>query len=412
MSDSVVPPVARVGVIGAGVVGACIAYALRKRGFDVVLMDRGEPGEGCSFGNLGAISMSSIVPLATPSVIKSAPSMLGDPNSPLFLPLRYLPKAAPWLARFVMSARPSVVAKNSAELVKLHAGAVQAHAELTREVGVPELLVHRGQLHLYPSKAALQDDAASWALRRQHGLSFRELDAAGIAEMEPRIGSRYPVGIFLSDDATILNPLRYVQAIVAAFVSAGGQVWKRDVRSLKRREGGGWSIQSEHGHEAFSQMVVAAGAWSKQLLQGVGIHVSLESQRGYHVQFSGGSSLVSRSILLTDKKVFLAPMEGGLRIGGTVEIAGLQSPPNTKRSLILEGMARDLFPELEGVPTTHWMGHRPCMPDSIPKIGSSGLPGLHMAVGHGHLGLTDSALSANKIVDSMLEEVGVTGRLN
>jgi len=336
--------------------------------------------------------------------------MLGDPNSPLFLPLRYLPKAAPWLARFVMSARPSVVAKNAAELVKLHAGAVQAHAELTREVGVPELLVHRGQLHLYPSKAALQGDAASWKLRREHGLKFRELDAAGIAELEPRMGSRYPVGIYLTDDATILNPLRYVQAIVAAFVSAGGQVCKRDVRSLERQQSdgaaNGWAIHSERGTEVFSQLVVAAGAWSKQLLQSAGIHVPLESQRGYHVQFKGGSSLVSRSILLTDKKVFLAPMEGGLRIGGTVEIAGLQRPPNTKRSIILEGMARDLFPELAGVPTTHWMGHRPCMPDSIPKIGSSGLPGLHIAVGHGHLGLTDSALSANKIVLSMLAEIG------
>lgn len=404
-----IAPVTRVGVIGAGVVGACIAYALRKRGFDVVLMDKGEPGEGCSFGNLGAISMSSIVPLATPSVIKSAPSMLGDPSSPLFLPLRYLPKAAPWLARFVMSARPSVVERNSAELVKLHAGAVQAHAELTREVGVPELLVDRGQLHLYPSKSALQGDAASWKLRRQHGLKFQELDAAGIADLEPRLGSRYPVGIYLTDDATIINPFRYVQAIVAAFVSAGGELWKRDVRNLERRGSGNassvWAIQSERGTEMFSQLAVAAGAWSKQLLQTAGVNVALESQRGYHVQFSGGGSLVSRSTLLTDKKVFLASMETGLRIGGTVEIAGLQSPPNTNRSLILERIARDLFPELEDVPTTHWMGHRPCMPDSIPKIGSTGLPGLHMAVGHGHLGLTDSALSANKIVKSMLAEV-------
>lgn len=384
--------------------GACAAYALRKHGFEVVLIDKGEPGEGCSFGNLGAISESSIVPLATPSVIKSVPGMLGDPNSPLFLPLHYLPKAAPWLARFFMSARPSAVARNSAELVKLHAGAVRAHVELTKEIGVPELLVHRGQLHLYPSKAALQGDAAAWKLRRQHGFKFRELDAAGIAAMEPRMDSRYPVGIFLSDDATILNPLRYVQAIVAAFISAGGHVWKRDVRRLERRGSGGWCIHSERGSEDFSQLVVAAGAWSKQLLQSTGIQIPLESQRGYHVQFSGGASLISRSILLTDKKAFIAPMETGLRIGGTVEIAGLQSPPNAKRSLLLEGVARDLFPELDGVKTTHWMGHRPCMPDSIPKIGSTGLAGLHMAVGHGHLGLTDSVLSAKKIVDSMLEE--------
>ncbi|MBY4596464.1 FAD-dependent oxidoreductase [Ottowia caeni] len=392
----------RVAVVGAGVVGACAAYALRKRGLDVALLERDEPGAGCSFGNLGAISMSSVVPLATSGTLKTLPSMLSDPDSPLFLPIGYFPRAAPWLVQFMLSARSKVVEQSSAELARLHDGAVDAHTRLAREIGVPELIVQRGQLHLYPSNQAFQNDESSWALRSRRGLSFQRLDAAGIAKLEPAIGSRYPVGIFLEGDATVLNPGRYVQAIVSAFIAEGGRFVKRNVKRLQRNSDGSWLICSDADLEGFDHVVIAAGAWSRELLQGVGVRLALESQRGYHVQFSDCASLVSRSVLLTDRKVFFAPMEAGLRVGGTVEIAGLDNPPNPRRVAILERIAKDIFPELVGVTSTHWMGHRPCMPDSVPRIGSAGIPGLHMSVGHGHLGLTDSVLSAERIVQSVL----------
>jgi len=158
-------PGQRIAVIGAGIVGACTAHALRRRGADVVLIDRDEPGRGCSFGNLGAISMSSVAPLAMPGVLASLPGMLRDPESPLFLPLAYLPRALPWLLRFLASARATKVAEASRTLARLHAGAITAHQALAREVGVPELILQRGQLHLYPDSRAQAKDEAAWRLR-------------------------------------------------------------------------------------------------------------------------------------------------------------------------------------------------------------------------------------------------------
>ena len=154
-----------IAVIGAGIVGTCVAYTLARSGAQVTLIDRDEPGQGASFGNSGAISPGSVAPLAMPGVVKTVPGMMVDPESPLFLPPGYLPRALPWLMAFVASSSPERVAQTGVKLADLHRGAIAAHEAMTREVGVPELFMRRGHLHLYPDEAALAKDAGGWKLR-------------------------------------------------------------------------------------------------------------------------------------------------------------------------------------------------------------------------------------------------------
>ncbi len=387
-----------IAVVGAGVVGACIALELARRGVAVTLLDRDEPGRGCSYGNSGAISESSVAPLAMPGVLASIPAMLADPKGPLYLPPGYLPTALPWLARFVAAARPARVDDAAARLAELHAGAVSKHEALAQALGVPELVLRRGHLHLYPDQAALDGDSAAWRLRERFGFRFERLDRDGIRALEPQVGSRYQVGVFLSDHATILNPLRYVQAIVAAGVARGARLLRQEVRSIVPTGGGRWRLGLDAGQHEADGVVVAAGAWSSGLLAPLGVHLHLESQRGYHVQYQGGPRVVSRTVVLADRKVFVTPMEEGIRVGGTVEIGGLARPPNRGRSEALESIAAETFPDLRGVPAAHWMGHRPCRPDTVPYIGpAAGHAGLWIAAGHGHLGMTDSIATAERI---------------
>jgi D-amino-acid dehydrogenase len=394
MSDA-----AGIAVVGAGIVGACIAYALRKRGHAVTLIDRDAPGQGCSFGNSGAVSPGSVVPLALPGTLSSVPGMLGHPESPLYLPWRYLPRALPWLLRFSASARPARVQASVARLSELHAKAVARHRALTREVGVPELLLSRGHLHLYPDAAALAKDALGWRLREEHGYRPQRLDRAGIVALEPNAPAGYGVGMFLDDHATIVNPWRYVQAIASAFTSAGGVLQRTEVTRIAPSDRG-WEVHQAGGPaQRHATLVVAAGAWSRRLLDPVGVHLHLESQRGYHVQFRGRAP-VTRTVVLADRKVFCTPMEQGLRVGGTVEIGGLDAPPDPRRSAVLSRIATQAFPDLSLAGATHWMGHRPCMPDSVPVIGAApGHPRLLLAVGHGHLGLTDAPHTGERIAD-------------
>jgi D-amino-acid dehydrogenase len=271
---------------------------------------------------------------------------------------------------------------------------------LAAEVGVPELILQRGHLHLYPDEAALAKDAGGWRMREAYGYPYEKLDRKGLLALEPGVGERYRIGVYLADHATILNPLRYVQAIVRAFVAIGGRVQRRDVTAVDRLGDGRWKI---NGGEAFDHVVVAAGAWSARILKPLGIRIPLESQRGYHVQFPGARTLVSRTVILADKKIFVTPMEDGLRVGGTVEIAGLDRPPDLRRAAVLERIVRETFGGLEGIQPTTWMGHRPCMPDSVPVVGAAaGHPGLWLAVGHGHLGMTDSVNTAKRIAEALV----------
>ncbi|MEO6564753.1 MAG: FAD-dependent oxidoreductase, partial [Casimicrobiaceae bacterium] len=363
--------------------------------------DRDEPGHGCSYGNSGAISPSSVAPLAMPGVLRSVPGMLLDAASPLRLPLAYLPRALPWLAAFVASARPARVAAAAERLAALHAHAVERHVALAHEVGVPELVARRGHLHVYPDVGALARDAAAWRLRKNHGFAVERVDRAGIDNLEPGIGPRYRVGMYLADHATVLNPLRYVQAIVRAFAAHGGEVRRSDVQALLADPEGGWEMVTDAGASRWASIVVATGAWSCRLLDPLGVHVPLESQRGYHVQFRGASP-VSRTVVLADRKIFLAPMEDGLRVGGTVEIAGLVAPPDPRRAEILRRVALDTFSGLDAGGATTWMGHRPCLPDSVPIVGPvEGRAGLYLALGHGHLGLTDAPHTAERIADAL-----------
>ena len=388
-------------VIGAGIVGAATAFELAKRGHDVLLVDRDEPGRGCSFGNSGAISPGSVAPLALPGVLASVPRMLLDAQSPLRVPLSYLPRALPWLARFVASATPRNVAHAAAQLDALHAGAVTRHVALAAEVGVPELVLVRGHLHLYADAAALAGDRAAWALREQYGYVPQRLDRAGIVALEPEVDARYSAGAFLADHATVRNPFRYVEAIVRGFVQRGGRVRRAEVRSLSRRNDG-WSVETGGESWRCEAVVVTAGAWSRPLLDAQGLSVPLETQRGYHVEFDGEAP-VTRTVVLTDRKAFVTPMETGLRVGGTVEIAGLAAPPDWNRARLLADAAHAAFARLRGrAPARRWMGHRPCMPDSVPFVGAvPDRPGLFAAVGHGHLGLTDAPATAERIADAV-----------
>lgn len=394
----------RVAVIGAGVVGAVTAYTLQRRGAQVTLIDPAEPGSGCSYGNSGAISSGSVAPLAMPGILKTVPGMLLDPKSPLRLSLAYLPRALPWLLRFVAASRAEAVADAARRLAALHADAAQRHLALAREIGVPELVLQRGHLHLYPDEAALAKDAGGWRLREQYGYRFERLDRQGILGLEPAVGARYRIGMFLADHVTILNPFRYVQAVARAYVARGGELL-RGQAATPERSGAGWAVTVDGARRDFRHVVVAAGAWTPRLLRPLGVPLQLESQRGYHVQFQGASATVSRTVVLADRKVFVTPMEEGLRVGGTVEIAGLSRAPDPRRAQMLEHIARETFEGIGEAAPTQWMGHRPCMPDSVPVIGEvQGQAGLWLATGHGHLGLTDSVSTAARIADAMLGE--------
>ena len=392
---------ADVAVVGAGLVGLCTAYALRRAGHRVAVFDPNAPGSQCSSGNAGALSSRSVAPLAMPGVLKTALSMLLDPSSALHVPFHYWLEAAPWMAAFVRAAKPGRVHAIADALDGLLAGAVQAHAQLAAEVGCADIVRRTGQLHLYPDQRAYAKDATSWQLKADHGLRIVSVDDQDIRDLEPAVGPDYRMGVFLPDEGWMSDPVRYSAAIVKALRAMDTPFFEARIDAL-RQEDGHWVLNAGDSRWHSTKVVVAAGAWSRALLKQQGLDVPLESQRGYHLHIERPSVELSRVVVLADRKLFITPMDSGLRMAGTVEFAGLDRPPNVRRAMLLGKHARAGFPALAIENPGVWMGHRPCLPDSLPVLGAvPEHPGLWCAFGHGHLGLTGSVNTGRLIARAM-----------
>jgi len=392
-------------VVGAGIVGVCAAWHLLRRGANVTLVDRDEPGLGCSYGNAGALSFGSVAPLAMPGVMREALTMLLDPAAPLRIPLDYLPKVAPWLRRFMHAARPGEVRHISQVLSALLANSIEKHLDILGEIGASDLVRRTGQLYLYPDEKWLRKDAMSWALRKQHGLRIEHLGREGILALEPEVGPDYTIGIFTPDQGMSVNPYRQVTAIASDFARRGGRIVRDRVVAVEVEGDRVRAVRGENASYACDDAVICAGAWSAQLLIGLGYALPLESQRGYHVTIASTGISVSRPVVAADRKVFLTPMEDGLRAAGTVEFGGLARAPNRRRAdYLVRDMAR-VFPRAQ-IPNdwSFWMGHRPCFPDSLPVMGPSRHRGLWFNFGHGHLGLTMSAASGDILARAICGE--------
>jgi len=388
-------------VAGAGVVGLALAFELARAGWRVTVCDPEPPGSQCSRGNAGAISAGSVAPLAMPGVMRSAFSMLLDSASALHIPFRYWLRAAPWLTEFARAARPGRVRHIAQALEGLLAGSLDSHARLAREVGCPELIRRNGQLHVYPDRRAYDKDRGSWELKRAHGQRMECVQAGEIRELEPAVSERYRYGVLLPDEGWVAEPQRYTQAIAAALQAMDVPIVRAGIASL-RRDGGAWTASDGARDWRAGRVVVAAGAWSRPLLAAQGHDVPLESQRGYHLQARDAGVSLSRVTVLADRKVFVTPMESGLRIAGTVEFGGLERPPSARRAMLLGDHARAGFRGLRLEQPSIWMGHRPCLPDSMPVLGPvPDRPGLWCAFGHGHLGLTGSANTARLLAAAM-----------
>ena len=388
-------------VVGAGIVGLSTALRLRQAGHDVLLIDRTGVAAEASRGNAGALAYSDILPLASPGIIRQAPRWLLDPLGPLAIPPAYLPRIAPWLWRFWRASAPQQVLASTRAQVALMALAAQAMPRLLQAVGAQQQLHTDGNLQLYESQAEWQAALPGWQLRAGHGIAFEHLHgAAAIAALQPGLSPALVAATFVPGWQRIDDPQRLCLQVAAAFVAAGGRLRRAhaqallpNVQGVALRLDGGQHLQAGH-------VVVAAGAWSHSLALSLGQRIPLETERGYNTTLPAGAFALRRQLTFGGHGFVVTPIAGGVRVGGAVELGGLQAPPNYRRAKVLLNKAQRFLPGLKTEGGTQWMGFRPSLPDSLPVIGPApGEPRVLYAFGHGHLGLTQSAATAELVAD-------------
>jgi glycine/D-amino acid oxidase-like deaminating enzyme len=392
----------RVAIVGGGIVGITTALGFRRNGHDVVVIDPALAELRCSFGNAGSLSAGSVAPLAMPGMLAKVPGMLFGTRAPLRIAPRYSIRAVPWLTRFFLASSRRRVEQISLALNSLLSDSIDLHSKLLKQLNALDLIQRRGQLQLYPSPAALAADNNVWELRRRRGVVAEKISRDEIRQLEPAIGERYTCGVYLPNEALVTNPARLIDVLTKHFVGLGGTLVKARVTGFEHDGSVAKGVSSDVGPVPASAIVIAAGAWSNELSRLAGDDVPLQTQRGYHITLPNAGITLTRPVVAADRKYFASPLEMGIRVAGTVEFDAIDAPPDPRRTQMLASTVPQLLPGIKVANAGTWMGHRPCMPDSLPVIDrASKLKNVFYGFGNGHLGLT----AAPKMAELLFELV-------
>jgi glycine/D-amino acid oxidase-like deaminating enzyme len=389
----------RIAVIGAGIVGCSCALWLQKKGFAVTLIDPEEPGSGTSSGNAGSIADYGCIPVNSPDLFRRLPSLLTSSDSPLSLNLGYVLSHPSWMIQFLSHCRERKVKRTIRLLGELLAKTYDGLDPLLDMAGARDLLRQNGFMSVYLSEQEFRKAQPSNLARRAQGVAYSELDRADIAALEPALKLPFERGLLFDSASHVINPQALCQRYFECFRRNHGEyipqraaVIEQGIDSVQLRLDNGGNLQPD-------RIVIAAGAFSKSIT-GIPLRqLPLDTERGYHVQFNNMQHLLSRPVGWSSAGFYSTPMEQGMRIAGTVEIAGYGKAHNPRILTYLTRKAREML-ELPARPDQEWLGFRPTLPDALPVIGYSSVSEYVLfAFGHQHLGLTLAGITGKLIAE-------------
>lgn len=387
-------------VVGAGIIGVPIAHDLARRGRDVTLVDRGPVGMGASYGNMASIAVTEFMPASRPAVWRQMPGWMLDPEGPVRVRPAYMPKLVPWFARFLAASRPAKLRDLEAQGAALCGRVYDDLLPLLRDTGLEGELTDEGCLSLYTDEAEFKADRDHIEILERFGFPHEVIGRQAIQALEPELSDTIGLAVLFPQNRSLRDPHRLVTALADRFTTLGGRIERGEVTGFDRsaritgiRLKDGRTLRAD-------EMILAAGAFTGRLTAMLGEPIPLETERGYHTQIMSPGLSMRHSIIWPAKAFMVTPTAGGIRVGGTVEMAGLDAAPDYRRAKITVKRAREALPNLQTGDATEWMGHRPAVPDTVPILSASAkTPGVYVATGHGHLGVTYAATTARLMGD-------------
>jgi len=389
-------------VIGAGIIGSCCAWNLRKSGFEVTVVDSVMPGQSTSYGNAGCLSTSHVTPFSYPGVTREIPGWLFDPSGPLFIRWSDFPALIPWFWKFWRAGTKKQFDWSTAAQARLMKRAIDDYDEILSATRTDNLRNKRGAISIYDSRQEFDKEIWKYEIKEAMGFDWQILSQGELNIMVPELDIGDGVAVYNSDWQFMVDPARLVSRIADACFSQGGH-WLQDRVSSVESSQQGISISTESGQRIHSDaVVVAAGAWSNQIAQQLDYKLPLTAKRGYHSMVGAPGIELGYPLLSMTRGFVMTPMTDGLRVAGTAEFAALDAEPDYTRAKLLLRQAQDYLPNLRCENVSEWMGQRPMMADSIPVISRSPAhKNVFYAFGHGHYGLTQGP-TTGKIITSLV----------
>ena len=373
------PSAAEIVVVGAGAIGASVAYALARDGHEVVVLDRGTIGMGASSGTACMVTASHAERMASRAMLLEGIRFLPNPAGPFSL--RPTPRLLPWLARFTAASLAGDAHGGTALLRRLALESVELHRGLAAALDTG--LVQHGTLNVYLSDAGLAGRAAAVAEHRDAGMDVELLDAGDVRERQPAIlGARGAA--FYPDDAHV-DSLQYTRRLAEAATSLGARVREGvDVLGVVR-SAAQLRIDTTEGPISAQKLVLAAGVWSPRLARELGTRLPITGAKGYHVEFAGLEAAVRQPAYLYETRVVATPLAGRVRLAGTLELGSDPDAVGRRRiAAVIDAGTRHIA-GVAGARVSHvWRGLRPMSSDGMPIIGR--IPAddrVLVATGHG-----------------------------
>ena len=389
-----------IGIVGAGIQGVSNALFLQKKGFDVTIFDKDEPGSPvASYGNAGHFFFFLCLLMNRPDILTDVPAMLLNSSGPLALKWNYVPKMIPWFLQFLRNCstkRMMHTAKNMHQILDL---ALSAYDELFDDIDLDDLVEKKGILYIWNNQS-LKSRQLEIKVRNELGVDQQVVTPKEIHDLEPNIKPFYHGGVYYKYGRHARNPKKILLKLFNLFLKQGGKYIKMNVKDINFDEEKP-VVKTETQKYIFDKLVIACGALSKKLTDNLGEKIPLDTERGYHVHFKDCDHLLTRPVIFQNRGFGITPMEQGLRVVGTVEFGGLKNPPSKARVKNLINNAKYMLgdlPEHED----EWLGFRPTLPDFLPVIGpSKNYKNIFYCFGHHHLGWTLGPISG-KIIAGMI----------
>jgi D-amino-acid dehydrogenase len=380
-------------ILGQGIMGLCSAYYAARRGWEVTVIDRQPmPQNGCSFGNAGMIVPSHFTPLAAPGMVALGLKWMWNPESPFYIRPRLDLDLIGWALKFQRAATAARVERAAPVLRDLNLASRACYEELSARPEMDFGLVKKGLLMLCRTAHALEEEAGTAAKAMALGVPAEVLDAAQTAALDPAVRMNVAGSVFFPMDCH-LSPGRFMDALTKSCRAMG-------VRFLPETECTGWrregarlgAVLTSRGEVTGGQFVLAGGAWSPETLKPLGLRLPMQAGKGYSLTLPAPGQLPGICSILTEARVAVTPMGGTLRVGGTMELAGLHTRIDPRRVQGIIKSVPQYFPEFsveDFAGIEPWVGLRPCPPDGVPYLGRSGAAdNLILATGHSMMGLS------------------------
>lgn len=379
----------KVIVIGGGIIGLSSAYYLHEAGFEVTVIDPHGGKVGASYGNAGFIGSSHYVPLSNPGAFQNALRWMLSPTSPFYIQPSLNPSLIRWGLLFMQHATEAHVERLSKPLADIGLLSQRLFEELQAKIKCFDY-EKKGLINMYQTEAGLKKAAAEVDKARSLGLDAVVVDRAELSRLEPNVDFKAIGGVYMRSDAHSYPP-RVMAALLEVVRASGIQIVEETATAFRHHKGHLTAIECGTKSYSADEYVLANGVWSREIARDIGITIPMMPGRGYSITYPIQQLPLQHPLYLGEASVALTPMDGDkVRIGGTMEIVPLGTPPRINRVKGILKSANRFFPDVKFPEPTFneaWFGYRPCSADGVPYIGRHrAYDNLIIATGHAMLG--------------------------